>query len=226
LTPFASREANSASTAYTPHPCTTVGQHRCEADECGGTYSSERYSGTCDPDGCDFNSYRQGARDFYGKGMTVDTTKKMTVVTQFLKGSNDELSEIKRIYVQNGKVIENSESTIEGNPGNSITPEFCAAQKVAFGDEDVHEAKGGFPQMSKGVGAPMVLVMSLWDDHFSNMLWLDSTFPTDADPETPGKGRGSCDTSSGVPTDVESNQAKDRVVFCKPTPSNPPSTLT
>ncbi|KAK4454028.1 glycoside hydrolase [Podospora aff. communis PSN243] len=206
-------EANSVSTAYTPHPCTTVGQHRCEGDKCGGTYSAERYAGTCDPDGCDFNSYRQGVRDFYGKGMTVDTSKKMTVVTQFLKGSNGELSEIKRYYVQNGKVIENSESTIEGNPGNSITPEFCAAQKVAFGDQDIHEAKGGFPQMSKGLAAPMVLVMSLWDDHNSNMLWLDSTFPTDADPEAPGKGRGSCDISSGVPAEVESNQASDRVIF-------------
>ncbi len=183
---------------------------------CGGTYSAERYGGTCDPDGCDFNSYRQGDREFYGPGKTVDTKKKMTVVTQFLKGSNGVLSEIKRFYVQDGKVIPNSESLIPGNPGNSLTPEFCDAQKIAFGDDDIHKARGGFPQMSKALAAPMVLVMSLWDDHYSNMLWLDSTFPTDADPETPGKGRGSCDTSSGVPADVESKQATDRVVYCKP----------
>ncbi|KAK5653380.1 hypothetical protein OQA88_9073 [Cercophora sp. LCS_1] len=206
-------EANSISTAYTPHPCTTVGQHRCSGDSCGGTYSGDRYAGTCDPDGCDFNSYRQGDREFYGPGKVVDTKKKMTVVTQFLKGSGGTLSEIKRFYVQDGKVIPNSESTIEGNPGNSLTPEFCRAQKQAFGDSDIHEQKGGFPQMSKAVAGPMVLVMSLWDDHYSNMLWLDSTFPTDADPETPGKGRGSCDTSSGEPKDVESKQASDKVVF-------------
>lgn len=39
------------------------------------------------------------------------------------------------------------------------------------------------------------------------MLWLDSTYPTDADPSTPGKGRGTCATSSGVPADVESASA-------------------
>ena len=29
------------------------------------------------------------------------------------------------------------------------------------------------------LGRGMVLVMSLWDDHDSNMLWLDSDFPLD-----------------------------------------------
>ncbi|KAK3343051.1 glycoside hydrolase [Neurospora tetraspora] len=206
--------------AFTPHPCTTIGQHRCEGDLCGGTYSANnRYSGTCDPDGCDFNSYRQGVRDFYGPGpgmFTVDTNQKFTVVTQFLtKGSsNGQLSEIKRFYVQNGKTIANSESAISGNPGNSLTPEFCKAQKVAFGDADISANKGGFAQFSAAIARPMVLVMSLWDDHHSNMLWLDSTFPVDAaDPEAPGKGRGTCETSSGVPAEVESSQGSNQVVY-------------
>jgi len=147
--------------------------------------------------------------------MTVDTTKKFTVVTQFIKGSNGELSEIKRFYVQNGKVVPNSESTIEGNPGNSITAEFCDAQKIAFSDRDTFKDKGGMSQFSKGVAAPMVLVMSLWDDHYSNMLWLDSTFPTDASPDEPGKGRGTCDTSSGVPAEIESSQASNQVIYCE-----------
>ncbi|KAK1759486.1 putative glycoside hydrolase [Echria macrotheca] len=206
-------EANSISTAYTPHPCTTVGQERCEGDGCGGTYSADRYGGTCDPDGCDFNSYRQGDKTFYGPGMTVDTTKKFTVVTQFIKGSDGGLSEIKRFYVQGGKTIPNSESTIEGNSGNSITTDFCTTQKTAFGDRDVFTEKGGLAQMGKALEKGMVLVMSLWDDHASNMLWLDSTFPVDADPSTPGKGRGTCDTSSGVPSDVESKQASDTVIY-------------
>jgi cellulose 1,4-beta-cellobiosidase len=192
-----------------------VGQHRCEGDGCGGTYSSDRYGGTCDPDGCDFNSYRQGVKDFYGPGMTVDTTKKFTVVTQFLKGSDGQLSEIKRFYVQNGKTIPNSESTIDGVSGNSITPTYCKNQKVAFGDSDTFNDKGGFAQFSKGIATPMVLVMSLWDDHYANMLWLDSTYPTDASPDEPGKGRGTCDTSSGVPTDIETSQASNQVIYCK-----------
>lgn len=192
-----------------------MGQHRCEGDACGGTYSDTRYAGTCDPDGCDFNAYRQGVRDFYGPGMTVDTTKKFTVVTQFVKGADGQLADIKRFYVQGGQVIANAESAIEGNPGNSITTEFCQAQKVAFGDRDYFEEKGGMAQFSKGVAAPMVLVMSLWDDHYANMLWLDSTYPTDASPDEPGKGRGTCETTSGVPAEVESGQASDRVVFCE-----------
>ena len=51
-------EANSISAAYTPHPCSNDAQHICTGDACGGTYSNDRYAGTCDPDGCDLNSYR------------------------------------------------------------------------------------------------------------------------------------------------------------------------
>lgn len=44
-------EANSVSAAVTPHSCQTVSQTMCNGDSCGGTYSSDRYAGTCDPDG-------------------------------------------------------------------------------------------------------------------------------------------------------------------------------
>lgn len=205
-------EANSISTAYTPHPCTTVGQHMCTGDSCGGTYSDDRYGGTCDPDGCDFNSYRQGDLEFYGPGMTVDTNKVMTVVTQFIE-EGGQLSAIRRFYVQDGTVIPNSESLIEGNPGSELNDEFCKAQKVAFGDDDVFNDKGGFAQFTDAVAGGMVLVMSLWDDHYANMLWLDSTYPTDASPDEPGKGRGSCPTDSGVPEEVEASQKDDQVTF-------------
>jgi cellulose 1,4-beta-cellobiosidase len=150
--------------------------------------------------------------------MTVDTTQKFTVVTQFIKGSDGVLNDIKRFYVQGGKVIPNSESTIAGTSGNSVNPDYCKAQKVAFGDGDHFNDKGGFPQFSKAVGGPMVLVMSLWDDHYANMLWLDSTYPVDASADDPGKARGTCATSSGVPADVEANQASDSVIYCTLTP--------
>lgn len=45
------------------------------------------------------------------------------------------------------------------------------------------------------------------------MLWLDSTYPTDKDPSTPGVGRGSCATTSGVPADVEGNQGNSQVIY-------------
>lgn len=209
-------EANSISTAYTPHPCDTPEQVMCEGDACGGTYSNDRYAGTCDPDGCDFNSYRQGNKTFYGPGMTVDTKSKVTVVTQFITSDNTAtgtLSEIRRFYVQNGKVIPNSESTYSEAPGNSITESFCSAQKKLFGDTNVFEQHGGMAGMGAALQKGMVLVMSLWDDHHSNMLWLDSNYPTDKASTVPGVARGSCDISSGAPEDVETNDADSSVVY-------------
>ena len=52
-------ESNSISTAYTPHVCTVQGQTRCEGAECGDD-ASQRHTGVCDKDGCDFNPYRLG----------------------------------------------------------------------------------------------------------------------------------------------------------------------
>ncbi|CAG8694103.1 4859_t:CDS:2 [Acaulospora colombiana] len=43
------------------------------------------------------------------------------------------------------------------------------------------------------------------------MLWLDSTYPTDS--TKPGAARGTCDTSSGKPDDVESQQASASVIY-------------
>jgi cellulose 1,4-beta-cellobiosidase len=159
-------EANDISTAYTPHPCQNNAQHSCDGDSCGGTYSPDRYSGDCDPDGCDFNAYRQGNQTFYGPGadFTIDTTKKVTVVTQFIAGDDGNLAEIKRFYVQDGKVIANADSQIEGVTGNTITQDYCDAQKKVFGDEGSFNNNGGLAKMGEAVAAPMVLVMSLWND--------------------------------------------------------------
>ncbi|KAJ5547631.1 hypothetical protein N7513_004865 [Penicillium frequentans] len=209
-------EANSISTALTPHPCDTASQTMCEEDDCGGTYSSSRYGGTCDPDGCDFNPYRMGNASFFGPDKIVDTNSKMTVVTQFITDDGTDtgtLSEIKRIYVQDGVVIANSASDVSGVSGNSITSDFCTAQKTAFGDEDIFAQHGGMSGMSKGLEQGMVLVLSLWDDHYSDMLWLDSDYPTNATASDPGVARGTCSTSSGAPSDIESASASANVVF-------------
>lgn len=159
-------ESNNMASAFTAHPCVNSAYHSCTGRSCGGTYASNRYGGDCDPDGCDFNSYRQGNTTFYGQGsaFTIDTTQKISLVTQFLKGSDGNLSEIKRFYVQNGKAIPNSESDIAGVSGNSITQGYCDAQKKAFGDRGSFNAKGGMKGMTSAIAKPMVLVMSLWDD--------------------------------------------------------------
>ena len=170
-------EANDISSAYTPHPCQNNAQHSCDGDSCGGTYSPDRYSGDCDPDGCDFNAYRQGNQTFYGPGadFTVDTTKKMTVVTQFIAGDDGNLAEIKRFYVQDGKVIANADSQIEGVTGNTITQDYCDAQKKVFGDEGSFNNNGGLAKMGEAVAAPMVLVMSLWNDVSQHLNPLNHT---------------------------------------------------
>ena len=48
-----------------------------------------------------------------GAGFQIDTTKKITVVTQFITSDNTDsgdLSEIRRVWVQDGKVIQTPES--------------------------------------------------------------------------------------------------------------------
>merc|ERR1712150_409133 len=118
----------------------------------------------------------------------------MTVVTQFISSDgtdNGDLKEIKRLFVQNGKVIQHAMTNIPGvTPFNSLTDESCAAQKKA-----------------------MVLVMSLWDDHYAHMLWLDSSYPLDQPVTKPGVLRGPCATTSGDPKDVESKQANANVKY-------------
>ncbi|KAG9089414.1 hypothetical protein FRC06_001563 [Ceratobasidium sp. 370] len=187
-------EANSISTAYTPHPCTVTGQTRCSGSDCS--------SGYCDPAGCDFNSYRMGNKTFYepGSGFNINTSTKMKVVTQFITAdgtATGTLSEIRRIYLQNGKVIQNSKTNISGMSA----------------DTNIFAAKGGFTQMSKAFDQGMALVMSVWDDHAANMLWLDSTYPVGADASQPGVARGTCATTSGVPSDVETSAASASATY-------------
>jgi len=191
-------EANSRATSYTPHPCEKPGLTKCNGPECGDNDSDERYSGICDKDGCDYNNFRMGGPDFYGLGsqFAVDTEKPVTVVTQFLTHDGTDtgdLSEIKRFFVQDGKVIENSAATVSGQAlGNSVTDQFCTDQKAAFGDTDDFSKKGGLKTMGEALDRGMVLVLSLWDDSQVNMLWLDSKYPEDEPAGTPGVLRGPC----------------------------------
>lgn len=109
-------EANKISSAFTAHPCTIEGQHKCEDEvTCGDNASNHRYDGVCDKDGCDLNPFRAGVKDFYGEGsqFQVDTSKPFTIVTEFHGDSNGDLAEIKRKFVQEGKVIEHPESKID-----------------------------------------------------------------------------------------------------------------
>ncbi|KAI0051594.1 glycoside hydrolase family 7 protein, partial [Auriscalpium vulgare] len=208
-------EANVNSAAYTPHPCSVTGQTRCTGADCG--QGDNRYAGVCDADGCDFNSYRMGNTAFLGKGSTVDTSKKITVVTQFITSDNTStgtLSEIRRIYVQNGVVVQNSNVNVAGvDAVNSITDSFCAEQKTAFGDQNYFATKGGLKTMGTAMATGMVLALSIWDDHTADMLWLDSTYPPSKSTTAPGVARGPCAASSGDPKTLESGSGSSSVTY-------------
>jgi cellulose 1,4-beta-cellobiosidase len=201
-------EANSIAAAYTPHPCTPPNQTRCSGTAC---------TSTCDQAGCDFNSYRMGDLTFYGPGMTVDTTKKFTVVTQFITADNTAtgaLSEIRRFYVQNGVVIPNSMTNLPGlTTYNSVSDAFCAAQKTAVGDTNGFKTYGGMANMDTAFTNGVVLVLSIWDDYAVDMLWLDSYYPPTASQTAPGVKRGTCATTSGKPADVESASPNAQVIY-------------
>ncbi|KAI1322722.1 glycosyl hydrolase family 7 protein [Xylariaceae sp. FL0255] len=204
-------EANSISAAYTAHPCEQTTAFMCNGTACGGTYSgaANRYTGECDPDGCDFNSYRMGDTTFYGPGMTVDTNSVFTVVTQFVE-SGGALESINRFYVQDGKLIPNSQSTVAGVSGNALSESYCTAEATTFGGNASFAEHGGWSGFSEAISAPMVLVMSLWDDYYADMLWLDSTYDGD---QKAGDARGTCSTSSGVPATVEAQDGSSKVIF-------------
>lgn len=202
-------EANKWANAFTVHPCRTPGPYRCEGTECGD--DANRYKGVCDKDGCDINAFRNGNKNFYGPGsqFAVDTSKPFTVVTQFITADNTDsgdLSEVKRFFVQDGKKIIHPTTNISGlGPYSSITNQNCGAQKKVFAEADSFQQNGGMKVMGAAMQRGMVLVLSLWDDHAANMLWLDSEYPLDKDPASPGVKRGPCARDSGRPSEVEKN---------------------
>jgi cellulose 1,4-beta-cellobiosidase len=169
----------------------------------------------CDKDGCDFNPYRMGNTSFYGPGKTIDTKQKMTVVTQFItndKTDTGTLTEIRRIYKQGNRVVQNTVSNIAGvDSSNSLTEKFCTQQKSVFKDNNDFSRKGGLAAMGNAMGRGMVLVMSIWDDYSAGMLWLDGTYPVGG--SGPGVVRGTCDATSGLPSNVESQHGDASVTF-------------
>lgn len=211
-------EANSISSAVTPHMCKTNGQYRCNGTECGD--GGERFDGVCDKNGCDLNPFRGGASSFYGPGFTVDTTQPFSVVTSFVTSDGTDagdLVEIKRYFVQNGKVIPHPTASNIGKSTNfsSVTDAFCKAKAAAYTDNDNFETFGGLKRMGDVLAGGVVLVLSEWVDYAVHMLWLDSDYPTDAPPSQPGVPRGSCATSSGDPADVIKNNPDSTVQFSK-----------
>ncbi|KAH9148421.1 hypothetical protein LEN26_004501 [Aphanomyces euteiches] len=213
-------ESNSISQVFTSHPCTVTGQTRCtSATQCGDDATNNRFDGVCDKDGCDFNPWRYNNHTFYGPGsnFAVDSTKPITVVTQFITDdgtANGNLVEIKRFYVQNGKKIDNAPISWSGIDSlNYLNDNVCNEAKTLFGDTNDHAKKGGLKGLGDALKRGMVLTMSFSTDQAAQCLWLDSTYPATKDPSVPGVNRGSCPTSSGVPADVQNQYPSATVKY-------------
>lgn len=189
-------EANDMAYATTPHPCADasgndlVGPTSCTGEECS--------NGLCDSSGCDFNPYRNGAPSFYGDSMTVDSSQTMTVVTQFIGDENTGvLAEIRKLFVVNGVVINQTETTVNGNVHDSITTSYCTDENEAFGNngDSTFSELGGLARMGDAMQRGMVMVFSVWNDPSSHMLWLDGTTGSGA-----GDVRGPCGTTDSSET--------------------------
>ena len=158
-------EANGRSTVFTPHTCSGEGSFLCTGEEC-------EEAGVCDKPGCGFNPYRTGATEFYGTGFDVDTSRPFTVVTQFISEDGTDsgvLSEIRRLYVQDGRVIENVPAEEGGAEPGSVTEAFCEDNGA-----DNFLRLGGLQTMGESLQRGMVLIFSIWNSAGDFMEWLDS----------------------------------------------------
>lgn len=176
--------------------------------------------GKCDQPGCDFNSYRNGARKFYGEGSSydLDSSKPFTVTTRFITsdGTDDgDLVEITRSYVQDGKIIRNPEGNyVKGM--TSLKDDTCATQKTMFNHSGTNEFRnnGGLMQMGDSLERGMVLALSIWDDGADHMHWLDAYEPEDpTDPYGPGAVRGPCPHDGGVPKELRKEHKDAYVIY-------------
>ncbi|TPX47517.1 hypothetical protein SeMB42_g02264 [Synchytrium endobioticum] len=160
-------EGNSISTSTTAHPCK---------------------GGTCEQ--CHYNPFREKFTSFYGPGKTVDSTKKITVITQFITSDGTDkgsLTEIKRLYIQNGKIIPNP---------SSIDDKFCSTPQ--FGN---FKNLGGLKAMDEALRNKMVLSIALWDDPVKHLAWLD------------GPGAGTCPDGVSQPQSIQAETPNAHAVY-------------
>ncbi|KAI0812862.1 endoglucanase EG-1 [Xylaria sp. FL0064] len=187
-------EANARSTQIAPHPCNQSGPYLCTGSECAA-------GGVCDKNGCGWNTYRLNQTKYYGEGANfdVDTTKPFTVVTQFPADVNGTLTGIRRLYLQDGKVIKAQVIEKEGVPEVDYeTDDYCKATGAT--DFMRLGAMSGFGEaLTRG----MVLTFSLWWDEGSYMQWLDGS----------SQGAGPCNATEGNPTNIRVIEPAPQVTF-------------
>jgi cellulose 1,4-beta-cellobiosidase len=101
----------------------------------------------------------------------MDTSKKLTVVTQFISdnGSQNEiLKEVRRSDLQNGNVLETVATIQIGKLYNTIENDSCMNGSV---EDDTYMHLGGYAAFTKSLRMGAILTMSFWTD--GSMRWLD-----------------------------------------------------
>lgn len=184
-------EANARATAFTPHACNVTSIYECSGAECGD-------DGVCDKSGCGYNPYALDAHKYYGYNDKVDTTKPFTVTTQFLTHDGTSagvLDEIRRLYIQDGRVIHNAAVKFQGTKIDSITPAYCKSVAPSF------QERGGLREMGEALHRGMVLVFAIWNDSGAYMNWLDAG------------NAGPCGPREGKPSRIEKNDPRTSVTF-------------
>lgn len=186
-------EANKESQQIAPHTCNQTSLYKCTGDECA-------FNGVCDKNGCGYNTYALGNKNYYGPGLKVDTSRPFTVTTQF-PAERGVLKQIRRLYVQDGKVIQNAAVNISysGPAGiNYINQEYCNATGATR-----YTDLGGTVEMGNALSRGMVLIFSIWWDASGFMQWLDSG------------NSGPCNATEGDPKVIQQIQPDPAVTFSK-----------
>jgi hypothetical protein len=149
---FDLQEGNSRAMIFRAQPC----DHRGWSKD-----------GECASPGCGYNAYLLGLKDFWGR--TINPRSKVTVVTQFVTAGST-LTEIRRIYIQGGKLYRNPSVKLPGDSRefSALSEEFCRA---TVSDWSAKEWRT-LPKLGESFEQGHVLVFSLWDS--SDMGWLDS----------------------------------------------------
>ncbi|KAK4186027.1 endoglucanase EG-1 [Podospora australis] len=189
-------EANGRSTHVAPHTCNVTGPYL-------GTKEESAFEGVCDKNGCGWNPYRVNITDYYGNSdkFQVDTRRPFSVITQFPADKKGKLTSIKRMYVQDGKLIQSHTVRKEGLPEvDALTEEFCAAT-----GSRKYLGLGGTVGMGEALSRGMVLALSIWWDEGGFMQWLDGA----------KDGAGPCSATEGDPKNIVKVEPYPEVTFSK-----------
>ena len=163
----------------TSKPCTLDGLHTCRDYDCWDPWTA-----TCDRHGCDYNPFRVGNTDFFGRGKTVDTNEPFTyvpcprrrtittvandgrVVTRFTEEA------VTQFFIQDGVKIEAPAPVLDGFESietGGISGEYCDVKAWEFQERDTFIELGGITRQNQILRQPLVLAMSIKDDVSSSL---------------------------------------------------------